>query len=220
MGSGLTPERARSVYDRIGQLQDWQSFYESKALNELIIHGEFDSARAVFELGCGTGAFAERLLRHHLPLDASYVGVDVSDTMVRLAEARLEEWPDRCRIVQTDGRLPLPGSDASFDRFIATYVFDLLPEDYAGEILDEARRLLTADGLLCAASLTRGRKPAEKALCTAWEWVAKRSPALLGGCRPIELGQYLGPSWEILYRTVVSAFAVPTEVVIARPGHS
>jgi SAM-dependent methyltransferase len=212
----LTPDQARAVYNRIGRLQDWQSFYESKALDDLIAHGEFGSARSVFELGCGTGSFARRLLRDHLRSDASYLGVDVSDTMVGLATARLGEWSDRSRILHTDGELPLPGADASFDRFVANYVFDLLGEDYSARVLEEAGRLLSDGGLLCIASLTRGRSRAERAVTATWGWVWAHTPSLVGGCRPIEVVRMLGSEWSLLHRRVVSSFAIPTEVVIAR----
>jgi tRNA G46 methylase TrmB len=54
----LSPEQARRIYDRIGRAQDWQRFYEDAATAELAAHASFGDARAVFELGCGTGRFA------------------------------------------------------------------------------------------------------------------------------------------------------------------
>ncbi len=212
----LTPEQVRSVYNRVGRLQDWQSFYETKALDDLIAHGEFGSARSVFELGCGTGAFARRLLQDCLPADASYLGVDVSDTMVGLAKARVEEWRDRCQILRTDGELPLPGASSSFDRFVANYVFDLLSEGYSARVLEEAGRLLSDGGLLCVASLTHGASRAGRAVSATWGWVWAHTPSVVGGCRPIEVAEMLGSEWSLLHRRVVSSFAVPTEVVIAR----
>jgi len=68
------------------------------ALNKLIAHAAFDSSLSVFEFGCGTGAFAARLLQHHLPADARYVGIDISGTMVSLAQKRLEPWSERARV--------------------------------------------------------------------------------------------------------------------------
>jgi trans-aconitate methyltransferase len=85
----LTPEQARRVDDRIGRAQDWQRFYEHAATAELVAHARFDEARAVVDLGCGTGRFAAQLLGEHLPPAATYVGVDLSPTMVTLASERL-----------------------------------------------------------------------------------------------------------------------------------
>ena len=78
----LTHEQARAFYDWMGSKQDWQAFYEARATQDLIAHASFETAQAVFEFGCGTGAFAERLLASHLTPEASYVAVDSSTTMI------------------------------------------------------------------------------------------------------------------------------------------
>ena len=56
----LSRQEARAVYDRIGAWQDTQAFYEGPALDALIAHGSFEDARAVFEVGCGTGRRCDR----------------------------------------------------------------------------------------------------------------------------------------------------------------
>ena len=47
----------------------------------------------MFEFGCGTGRLAERLLHDHLPEQAIYTAVDISNTMFRLTRERLAQWP-------------------------------------------------------------------------------------------------------------------------------
>ena len=66
----LSPAQAKRFYDRLGPAQDWQGFFENPAINELIAHAALESARSVFEFGCGTGALAARLLQQHLPANA------------------------------------------------------------------------------------------------------------------------------------------------------
>ncbi len=80
----LNKEKLRQFYDRFGSKQDKQGFYEDAALDALIRHGEFQSAQSVFEIGCGTGKLAARLLSDHLPDSARYVGIDLSSTMADL----------------------------------------------------------------------------------------------------------------------------------------
>ena len=53
----LSHQEARRTYDRIGARQDTQAFYEDVATREVIRHGDFASALAVFEFGCGYRAF-------------------------------------------------------------------------------------------------------------------------------------------------------------------
>ena len=83
----LTHQQAKAFYDHLGARQDLQAFYEAPATGDLIANAAFETAQSVFELGCGTGAFAERVLSHHLPQHATYLAVDSSSTMVGLARA-------------------------------------------------------------------------------------------------------------------------------------
>lgn len=159
----LSPEQAKRFYDRLGSAQDWQGFYENPAINELIAHAAFNSAQSVFEFGSGTGAFAARLVHRRLPADARYVGLDISGTMVSLARERLKPWSDRARIYQSDGSPRIPEPDGSFDRFVSTYVLDLLAPDFIERLLSEAHRVLVPGGKLCLVSMTFGMSPLSRA---------------------------------------------------------
>jgi SAM-dependent methyltransferase len=211
----LTSERTRRFYDRMGRAQDWQRFYEDAATTDLVAHAAFDIARAVVELGCGTGRFAARLLARRLPPEATYLGLDLSPRMVALASARLRPWTDRARVVLVDGGgVPVAGGAA--DRFVANYVFDLLTPEATRDALDEARRVLEPGGLLCAAGLTHGERGVARLVSRAWARAWMRRPALVGGCRPITLVDALtATEWELRSRRVVVAWGVPSEVVVA-----
>jgi ubiquinone/menaquinone biosynthesis C-methylase UbiE len=176
---GVSPETAAGVYDRIGRFQDTQSPFERPALDRLIACCRFDIATSVFELGCGTGTLAHRLLSDHLPPQSTYLGVDVSSQMVKLASRRIATFADRARVVHTDGRLPLPARDRSADRFIAAYVFDLLSHDYATQLIDEAHRLLIPGGLACLASLTTGQSTLARLISRSWHGIWRVAPRLV-----------------------------------------
>lgn len=214
----LSPAEAKRFYDRFGSRQDWQAFYEDTAVNNLIGHAAFDSAHSVFEFGFGTGALAARLLQRHLPADAHYVGQDISTTMLALAQELLRPWSDRARVYQNDGSAYIPESDHSFDRFISTYVFDLLAHDFIDQVLSEAHRLLVPGGKLCLTSMTFGLSNFSRAVTWSWQRLWRLSPGLVGGCRPIELGDYLGADfWTIDQREAVTSWGITSEVVIASP---
>lgn len=68
MSRTLSHGKAKAFYDRLGRRQDWQAFFEDRAVEDMIEHGCFGRARAVCEFGCGTGRLAQRLLREFLPL--------------------------------------------------------------------------------------------------------------------------------------------------------
>lgn len=212
----LSREEARRVYDRIGSLQDSQAFYEDAAVDLLVEHGRFEAARRVFEFGCGTGRIAARLLSGPLAADAVYRGVDLSPTMVGLAEARLAPFGPRAQVRLTDGAPPVDEPSGSFDRFVSTYVMDLLSEADIAAVLGEAHRILEPGGLLCLTGLSSGSGPASRAVARIWSAVHALRPSLVGGCRPVDLVPFLAPAaWKVRVHSRVAPFWVPSEVVVA-----
>lgn len=211
----LSHEQARAFYDRFGSKQDLQRVYEDPAIGVLVANAGFETASAVLELGCGTGRLAERLLRAHLPPRATYLGLDISSTMVELARSRLRPWSDRADVRRSDGSPRLAVADGSCDRFLSTYVLDLLSEDDIRTALSEARRVLAPGGRLCLASLTFGTGIASRAVCRLWSAVHARRPSWVGGCRPLDLGAQLEDRWQIVHREIVCTLGICTEVVVA-----
>jgi len=106
----LSLHQARSVYDRIGRIQDWQAFYEDATINRLVANAALAGDQTIFEFGCGTGRLAARLLGA-LPPTVNYLGVDISPVMINLATGRLAAWAGRAKVVLVDGSLPLPADD-------------------------------------------------------------------------------------------------------------
>ncbi len=224
----LTPQESRRFYDRFGEKQDAQGFYEDPALDDLIRHASLAKAQAVFEFGCGSGRFAARLLAGHLRDSATYLGCDVSSTMVALATERLAPFADRARATLSDGTLRFPLSADSVDRILCTYVLDLLSEAQIAEFLQEAERVLAPGGKLCLVSLTNGTTFPSRVVSALWGLLYRLRPTVVGGCRPLRLDQFISSDrWETEYRNVVTPFAVPSEVLIdsrihpsaARPRH-
>ncbi len=214
----LAPESVRRVYDRIGRLQDTQSFYEDPAIDELVAHSALGSARRVVEVGCGTGRLAQRLLDRHLPPEATYLGVELSPRMAALATERLRPYAARCTIEVADAARALPTEDRTADRVLATYVFDLLDDPATTAMLAQVERSLAPDGLLCAVGLTDGPGGIAHAVSRAWTALWRWRPALVGGCRPIQLAEALAHAgWQIRYRQTVTAWTLTSEIVIAGP---
>src|SRR5258708_14970723 len=214
----LTHEQAQAFYNRMGAKQDWQAFYEKRATRDLIAHASFETAQAVFEFGCGTGAFAERLLALHLEPSARYVAVDSSTTMIRLAQARLARFGSRVTVEQTDGSLQFEAASSSYDRFVSTYVADLLSASDITALLAEAHRLLMPEGRLCLVSLTHGTRWLSRLLTGLWTGIHRLTPTLVGGCRPLDLGVLLPASiFHLEYVHVGTAFGIPSEVIVAKP---
>lgn len=212
----LTHEQAADFYDALGAKQDWQGFFEVPAMWDLIAHAHFEAAHAVVEFGCGTGAFAEEVLLHQLPPQATYLALDSSATMVRLAQERLARFGPRVTVRQSDGAFPVGEPSGSFDRVVSNYLFDLLSPADMGRLLAEADRLLAPDGSLCLVSITRGSTPLPRLVTWIWTQLHALAPRLLGGCRPLELHTCLPSTrWHIDYAQVITRFGIPSEVIVA-----
>ena len=138
----------RRFYDWLGAALDTQAFYENPAMEDLIAHASFETARAVLECGCGTGRFAAHLFTNVLHRDYLYWAIDISPKLVRLAKQRLEPWQGRATVKLSSGRMILPFSDHRLDRFVATYVLDLLAFEDIRALLAEVRRVLISGGLI------------------------------------------------------------------------
>jgi ubiquinone/menaquinone biosynthesis C-methylase UbiE len=216
MSAMLSHTEARAFYDHFGAKQDSQAFYEDAATDHLTAHADFGQAKAVFEFGCGTGRFAEKLLDKALPDDATYVGIDISTTMVGLARQRLQRFRERAQVRLSEGAARTSDPSASFDRFVSNYVLDLLSEDDIHRLVGEAHRLLRPDGLLCIASLTHGTNPLTRLVSRVWSVVHSVRPVLVGGCRPVAVAAFLPTDqWEKRHVAVITRFGLSSEVVIA-----
>ena len=212
----FSQDDARRFYDRFGEKQDQQGFYEDAALDVLIEHGEFGHAQSVFEFGCGTGQLAARLLAEHLPTSAHYAATDISLTMANLAIGRLEPWAERAAVHMNSGEPEFSRYGGPFDRFVSTYVFDLLSVQEIAQSLSAAHDCMRNGGLLCVAGLTHGSGLLSSTTSKVWSLIHRIRPSLVGGCRPLLLADHMPQTqWRVLYRAVVDSWSIPSEVLVA-----
>ena len=215
----LSHEEARAYYDRLGRKQDWPCFFEDRATQDLVRHLDLQRARFIVEFGCGTGRFAAGILEHHLTADARYVGYDMSGTMVELSRKRLARFGERAEVRRTNGDRPTDLAPRSMDRFLSNYVVDLLSFDDIRALLKTAEHLLCDGGLLGLASLTHGHTFASRMLERMLSIVYAARPSLLGGCRPIDLLEFVsGPTWSLRYDKCQTVLGVSSEVLVAAPA--
>jgi SAM-dependent methyltransferase len=213
----LTPDQARRFYDRMGRVQDARPLSERRALDVLAVLGDFGRAAAVVEFGCGTGRFAARLLRDLLPNGGTYLGLDVSPHMIRLASEAVSPWAGRARVLLTDGSVRLPVVDGAADRVICTYVLDLLSPADGAALVAESRRVLPPGGLLALASLAPGGTPPARVVTRLWQAAWRFNPALLGGCRPLRLGALLdADEWTVTSSFSVTDWFLSSDILVAR----
>ena len=185
-GPGLAPAEALRFYDRLGALQDLAARFEGPVVRDVTAHMELGSAVHVVEVGCGTGALAQRLLRDELPAHATYTGIDISAQMLRLTHRRISHAGERVRLIRTNGKTPLPLPTASADRVLCCFVLDLMPTALIDAHLAEFARILQPGGRLGIANMHAPAPGAAGWLGRQWMRLQRRKPAWVGGCRPID----------------------------------
>jgi SAM-dependent methyltransferase len=131
--------------------QDTQEFFDTAT--EVVTSLEWElkrvpcanpRARRALEIGCGPGRLMRPMSRHFGEIH----GIDVSDEMIRRAEANLRDIP-HAHPHHTSGADLAPFADESFDFVYSYAVFQHIPSlDVVMNYLGEARRVLKPGGLL------------------------------------------------------------------------
>ena len=87
--------------------------------------------------------------------------------------------------------------------------------------LKKARSCLHENGRLVLVSITKPTTTsmASRIVMATWQFIASRVPILLGGCRPIQLEEYMSKDeWNVLECTTKSVFGYTSEIVVATPN--
>lgn len=217
-GEGLDADEARRFYDRLGRWQDTQRFYEGPAVDALLALLDLGAAGSIVELGCGTGRVAAQMIGANTAATTRYLGVDISPRMVAIATDRLRPHAARAEARVAPDPLTIPVPDDSADRFVSTYVFDLLSGPRRDLMLAEAARVLAPAGIAGFVNLSFGQRGLARSVSRRWLSLWQRWPKAVGGCRPIDLvADLAGAGWTIAHRQKLKAWAITSEVVVATP---
>ena len=215
MSPARATQRVVALYDRVGSFADFTAFYVDAAVDRLTELASMREAACIVEVGGGTGRYAERLLQHSLRADATYIDVEPSRRMRDLASARLDRWRNRVIIRDVGDMLEADGGTA--DRYVMTYVLNVLPdEDAIRQRLQHAHRTLGQGGLLCLVNQTFGQSITERLMSAAWMRMYRVAPTILGNCRLLSARPYVDDSrWRIVKGEIVRRFGVCSEVLVA-----
>jgi ubiquinone/menaquinone biosynthesis C-methylase UbiE len=206
----LPTTAAQKFYDRIGSRYDWFEFYEGRAKDRAFKALQLKDGLKVLSVGVGTGKELGKIKAVISPCGTAF-GLDLSPVMARLTRERT--GPTVC---QADAR-KLPYANQTFDRLYAAYVLDLLPLDDIGRLLGDFQRVISPMGELVILALTEGVDPPSRALVSIWKGVFAISPAMCGGCRPLELYQLVQEAgFTNIKRQVIVQAGVPSELISAQ----
>ncbi len=210
----LGPDQAASVYDRIGRWQDTQGFYEREAVAAMVGSALLETATSVVEVGCGTGALAASVLGRLLPAEATYLGLDVSGTMVELTRRRLAPFAPRAQVQLVDGHTPWPVPDHTADRVLAAYLLDLFSPEGIDGFFTEAARILRPGGLVAVTSLSAGTDYPSRLVSAIWTRLWRTDPHLTGGCRPVTLDPHLSATWRRFHDATTISWGISSRTIV------
>jgi demethylmenaquinone methyltransferase/2-methoxy-6-polyprenyl-1,4-benzoquinol methylase len=185
-----------SRYDQLAEVLSFRQNgrWRSEMVGKIRLHG----AGRVLDVASGTAGVAIALARR-LP-DASIVGVDLTETMLRTGAARLASSGTGARTRLVAGRAEaLPFPDQSFDALTFTYL--LRYTDDPAAVLGELARVVRPGATVASLEFC---VPPRVWWRTAWRGytglVLPAAGLLLGGPAWWRVGRFLGPSIRGHYR--------------------
>jgi ubiquinone/menaquinone biosynthesis C-methylase UbiE len=207
----LPPDQVARTYTRVAPIYDaWAALTETRARRASLARAAARDGETILEVAVGTGlAFAElaRANPHGLT-----EGIDLTDAMLARARTKVAALPGRHRLRVGDARA-LDFPDGHVDLLINNYMFDLLPEDDFAGVLAEFFRVLAPGGRMVLTNMTRS----DRLLGRIYEWIYRVRPALMGGCRGVELAEAVtAAGFTDLVRDTVFQLGFPSEILAAR----
>ena len=207
----LGKSRVRDTYRRIARAYDfWAWLTERKARERCLDLAAIQDGEAVLEVAVGTGLAFEKILKSNP--SGRNEGIDLTEAMIDRARKRATDSGQSNFRLRLGDAYNLDFANDSFDVLITNYLFDLLPERDFASILQEFNRVLRPDSRLVIVNMTVGRRWFN----SIWTLVYRVNPALMGGCRPVQLLPYLEVAgFRQLRREYVSQVTFPSEVIRA-----
>lgn len=133
----------------LGQHKHWRNIALKNAIKELSAHG----AQKILDVATGTGDVAFKL--HSLFPDSYITGIDLSDGMLDEARKKLMLLPSKERDLIAFGKgdsLAMPFHDGEFG--LVTVAYGVRNFSNLRKGLEEIRRVLKRDGVLCIIELS------------------------------------------------------------------
>ena len=209
-------EDARASYNRLSRWYDviagsTEKKYRDWGLEKL----SAQAGEKILEVGFGTGHCLVSLAGAVGP-NGGVIGVDISDGMLAIARARLENegLSDRVELHLGDAaRLDFIES-GTLDGVFMSFTLELFDNPEIPRVLQECHRILKPGGRLAVVSMSRTNPPG--VAVRMYEWFHEKVPNY-ADCRPIFARQSIeGSGFSIQDVSVSSLWGLPVEIVLGK----
>jgi demethylmenaquinone methyltransferase/2-methoxy-6-polyprenyl-1,4-benzoquinol methylase len=143
-------------------------------------------------------------------------GIDISNSMRRIAEQRIGEarLGDRIELLTADVP-PLPWAEATFDVAFMSFTLELFPLGTIQDLLAELHRVLRPGGRLGVVAMTElAEVERENAATLAYRWLHRHFPHIVD-CRPIDARGFLERAGFVIGRAeVLEVFTIPVAILV------
>jgi len=188
----------------------WSGLFESQAALEAYQSAELCGGESVLEVAVGGGEFYSTL--QETPELRQCVGVDLSAPMLARTRRRLASSGVARHSLCRASALCLPFDGATFDILFNLYMLDLMLEEDVPAVLREFGRVLRPGGRLILLSMAKQAR----AVNAIWMGLYHCSPVLVGGCRPVPVGETLiANGWTIKSNEKISQCGFRSELIMA-----
>lgn len=219
---------------------DWiMGFYERPSNRDALQGPIMERAGKIVDMGVGTGYLLGQLVK--TTTEKQHItAVDLSGQMLKNSESYLSKHDlltSRLEFCKADC-MNLPWPDNTFDLYVSSYLFDLLPEEELRKAITELERILVPDGYAILITMTTELKDVPGLMRFIYRLMnefyylgyhkGRWNPIwkfLFAGyaphCRPIELGKYLRESPHLLpaYTKVSRVSLFPVRIYYVRKSH-
>ncbi len=200
-----------NVYSQTAPVYDvWGMSTESKARKRALALAQIQNGESVLEVAVGTGLTFRQILSANP--DGYNVGVDLTPSMLQKAKDKAAKTGTSNYELLVGDAYHLQFPDHQFDVLMNNYMFDLLPEQDFGRVLEEFKRVLRPNGRLILVNMTKGTTFYQH----FWETVYRVNPRWLGGCRGVLLsGPLQTAGFTNIRRQHISQLGFPSEIISA-----
>ena len=208
-GAQIGKGRITDIYRRIAPTYDlWALLTESKARHRCLELAAIRNGEDALEVAIGTDLAFERILQANP--SGRNEGIDLTEAMlIRAGKKAVKSGSNNYRLRVGDA-YDLDFPDDSFDVLVNNYLFDLLPQQDFLTVLEEFKRVLRPGGRLAIVNMTKGKRWYNG----IWERLYRINPALLGGCRGVNiLPQLEECGFRQIRREYITQLTFPSEIV-------